>query len=423
MFSQDQPTQSERRVHALRSDGYYYPGTIESRNGNDYAIAFDDGHCYDVVENHIVGTGFRSWTDNSLPRLKHGQKVVCLVGDREWVEADVLEHDATQNSVMVSLGDGTELLVPPRQLRLAANAERRRSSLDDGYTSASPDLSFSGVSPRLDKRLEEARRAKTEREAESILDECTVALVLTSLSSSPTSWDSSSRQGLGRPPDSPVWRSKRHPPPASPLATGHAHAGKAWPTQDGSRASPCPSWASRSTATPPPGIGEQENDSSAPVSPALFTTRAYSPSSCPGSPNVRFSYYPTTVPAEASADAVLALASMKQADNRSSYHKSHPISIPHTSFRVHPYAEERSFTPPRADMPPLYKVLDLDPGRVQTGGVPRGSPARPRQPHGASPVRKFRSDGRKCRKVYGMENKHLWCTQCRWKKACVRFID
>ena len=48
---------------------------------------------------------------------------------------------------------------------------------------------------RLDKRLEEARRAKTEREAESILDECTVALVLTSLSSSPTSWDSSSRQG------------------------------------------------------------------------------------------------------------------------------------------------------------------------------------------------------------------------------------
>lgn len=38
-------------------------------------------------------------------------------------------------------------------------------------------------------------------------------------------------------------------------------------------------------------------------------------------------------------------------------------------------------------------------------------------------LRKGRGDGRKCRKVYGMENKHLWCTQCRWKKACIKFID
>ena len=37
--------------------------------------------------------------------------------------------------------------------------------------------------------------------------------------------------------------------------------------------------------------------------------------------------------------------------------------------------------------------------------------------------KKIRSEGKKCRKVYGMENRHLWCTQCRWKKACVRFVD
>ena len=30
---------------------------------------------------------------------------------------------------------------------------------------------------------------------------------------------------------------------------------------------------------------------------------------------------------------------------------------------------------------------------------------------------------KKCRKVYGMEQRHLWCTQCRWKKACVRFVE
>ncbi|XP_033121632.1 zinc finger protein 704-like [Anneissia japonica] len=34
---------------------------------------------------------------------------------------------------------------------------------------------------------------------------------------------------------------------------------------------------------------------------------------------------------------------------------------------------------------------------------------------------RIRSDGRKCRKVYGMDNRHMWCTQCRWKKACTRF--
>jgi hypothetical protein len=28
---------------------------------------------------------------------------------------------------------------------------------------------------------------------------------------------------------------------------------------------------------------------------------------------------------------------------------------------------------------------------------------------------------KKCRKVYGMDNRDMWCTQCKWKKACTRF--
>ena len=36
--------------------------------------------------------------------------------------------------------------------------------------------------------------------------------------------------------------------------------------------------------------------------------------------------------------------------------------------------------------------------------------------------RKYPLGKKKCRKVYGMTNKDLWCTQCRWKKACVRFL-
>lgn len=38
-------------------------------------------------------------------------------------------------------------------------------------------------------------------------------------------------------------------------------------------------------------------------------------------------------------------------------------------------------------------------------------------------TRKPRGEGKKCRKVYGMENRDMWCTACRWKKACQRFVD
>ncbi|EDW67531.2 uncharacterized protein Dvir_GJ23030 [Drosophila virilis] len=38
-----------------------------------------------------------------------------------------------------------------------------------------------------------------------------------------------------------------------------------------------------------------------------------------------------------------------------------------------------------------------------------------------SPNRRTRGENKKCRKVYGMERRDQWCTQCRWKKACSRF--
>lgn len=44
-------------------------------------------------------------------------------------------------------------------------------------------------------------------------------------------------------------------------------------------------------------------------------------------------------------------------------------------------------------------------------------------PKSSSLHKKQRSEVRKCRKVYGMENREMWCTQCKWKKACSRFVD
>ncbi|KAJ8288695.1 hypothetical protein COCON_G00013540 [Conger conger] len=55
-------------------------------------------------------------------------------------------------------------------------------------------------------------------------------------------------------------------------------------------------------------------------------------------------------------------------------------------------------------------------------------PIRP-HPAGASPPRshcasrRARGEAKKCRKVYGIEHRDQWCTACRWKKACQRFLD
>ncbi|KPP74760.1 zinc finger protein 395a-like [Scleropages formosus] len=44
-------------------------------------------------------------------------------------------------------------------------------------------------------------------------------------------------------------------------------------------------------------------------------------------------------------------------------------------------------------------------------------------PRGHCASRKTRGEAKKCRKVYGIEHRDQWCTACRWKKACQRFLD
>ncbi|CAJ1049958.1 zinc finger protein 395a [Xyrichtys novacula] len=41
----------------------------------------------------------------------------------------------------------------------------------------------------------------------------------------------------------------------------------------------------------------------------------------------------------------------------------------------------------------------------------------------SAPSRRVRGEAKKCRKVYGIEHRDQWCTACRWKKACQRFLD
>uniref|UniRef100_U3JTU3 SLC2A4 regulator n=1 Tax=Ficedula albicollis TaxID=59894 RepID=U3JTU3_FICAL len=64
-----------------------------------------------------------------------------------------------------------------------------------------------------------------------------------------------------------------------------------------------------------------------------------------------------------------------------------------------------AFPGPEAPPPPVLPILDL------ALASPCSPPGRPR------------GEAKKCRKVYGMEHREMWCTACRWKKACQRFLD
>ena len=61
---------------------------------------------------------------------------------------------------------------------------------------------------------------------------------------------------------------------------------------------------------------------------------------------------------------------------------------------------------------------------TQAGSLARNNPSSPSNSlsqNVKSPIRRPRGDAKKCRKVYGMDHRDLWCTQCKWKKACTRF--
>ncbi|XP_042319425.1 SLC2A4 regulator isoform X2 [Sceloporus undulatus] len=83
------------------------------------------------------------------------------------------------------------------------------------------------------------------------------------------------------------------------------------------------------------------------------------------------------------------------------------------------------FKNPSGCLTPIQPA-DLGEKRPQAPSVPiaKGHPlVSSCMPKPTTGTRKPRGEAKKCRKVYGMENRNMWCTACRWKKACQRFVD
>lgn len=102
------------------------------------------------------------------------------------------------------------------------------------------------------------------------------------------------------------------------------------------------------------------------------------------------------------------------------HQRAGPINIPSGSL---PWSSAATATSPTSPQ----KHLKLSPrtGNMthhQSSGSQLLSLSAPNKLPG-SPTRKLRGETKKCRKVYGMEHRELWCTQCKWKKACTRFGD
>ncbi|XP_021937970.1 zinc finger protein 704 isoform X4 [Zootermopsis nevadensis] len=102
------------------------------------------------------------------------------------------------------------------------------------------------------------------------------------------------------------------------------------------------------------------------------------------------------------------------------HQRAGPINIPSGSL---PWSSPTTATSPSSPQ----KHLKLSPrtgGQIQhqSNGSQLLSLSAPNKLPG-SPTRKLRGETKKCRKVYGMEHREQWCTQCKWKKACTRFGD
>ncbi|KAK5855061.1 hypothetical protein PBY51_005200 [Eleginops maclovinus] len=177
-----------------------------------------------------------------------------------------------------------------------------------------------------------------------------------------------------------------------------------------------------------------------PVSPSILSPGPPPPSPLPSFNQLSDSHRPPqssdvkephaggTTPLSRSAPSALYLIHTDHA-----YQATAPVSIPSSSSNSSGSACT-SFTPSNSSnfsiswqSPPVtFTGATVSPSKSQGFGEQRSQTiavlsSPPRATTALS--RKVRGEGKKCRKVYGMENRDMWCTACRWKKACQRFTD
>ncbi|XP_014246401.1 zinc finger protein 395 isoform X2 [Cimex lectularius] len=429
------------RVCVKAEDGIYYSGVINAVKTpgsshsaeTKYSVRFDPvaelpALKKEFKDSELIGPGFRTMTG---VRLLSGQKVYITYNGRE-VSGHVTEHSSVADEVAVVIAPpGTEgqLEVKKRLEDVRLTECRKSARLQDQDTDYSRLADMAGDRKRLSSHnidvppvygSRKRRPSSSQDDAkEDLMDECTAALVLMHLSCSPHSpsgWveQLSPSASLS---DACSWRSGTPSPPLSESA---------------------PNWFSASDE----GIGLDDDYDELPKKKKAATRTVYQ-CSWPGchvmretcnsiETHVRKTHLGPRNEREGDED-------MEGDDHEEEFYYTE-VEIGLTSPT--PTLSHRDMARPPHEDPEYQRAMSVGNSVAGAISIPKTnfswpvtatvspnqkqiklSMSAPLNKVPGSPSRRIRGDTKKCRKVYGMEHRELWCTQCKWKKACSRFGD
>ncbi|XP_059087378.1 zinc finger protein 704-like [Tigriopus californicus] len=446
------------KVMVPGQDGLYHPGWIQavktpegSLSDARYAVKFEETkRVFEFCENDILGPGFESVTSK---HLLPGQVVFVTHNNREMC-GKVVRHDVESQDVLVKVfggGAGNSLeeetvLLKIEDIRLLESRKSARLVNSDTDFSKLADVSIAmaekkkiqkGLSsdvPRSDYvQIAGSRKRRTSEnlpDDEETLSECSAAMLLMKLSCSPHS----PRYFQGDLP--------------SPLGV-----------DDVLSSSGASSFRS---LTPSPPLSSSVTDEGIVKDIRMKSTTIYQ-CTFPGCREQRLSV--ESIESHVRKEHLkrpeyLTVEEDEDRDHEEEFYyteieQSHPLEAPFTHLASLSLADHFDMARPPHEDPNRFRKRSSNGFSDSNFGLSRslpthnpsmavpltiapsmGSPGKlilispPGNSHtsrpnngtttGKSPARRPR-DGKKCRKVYGLEQRDLWCTQCKWKKACARF--
>lgn len=103
-------------------------------------------------------------------------------------------------------------------------------------------------------------------------------------------------------------------------------------------------------------------------------------------------------------------------------------TVPHAiiprTMHQNRFSESGNKSPQSAPNYPPSQVKNYEEIGLASSGPPLSRQPEPAVVKGPQPrTPKKPGDGKKCRKIFGINNREAWCNACKWKKACVKYPD
>lgn len=473
------------RVAAPQSNGLFYTGLIQAvktcedpSQANRYGVRFDDDQSVsEFLETDLVGPGFKSI---ACIRIMPGQLVYVTHCQRE-MPGRVVRHDFDTQDVIITVGDGEETLLKKidevrllesRKSARLVNSDTDFSKLADVNITSSGDGGAGGKKtkaievPKSDYvQIAGSRKRRTSEnvmDEEEVMTECSAAMLLMKLSCSPLQQNmpihsqtmqygsSVPEKQLPSPVDSSGASSFRSATPSPPLSsstgTSTADEGIVKDFVDSVHHHRQPRVVYQCTY---PGCRIAAMKTVRAIESHVRKEHLLRTDDHLDDGEEEFYYTEVDLPSvaprsRAYTEPTSHMANLSLADHLDMARPAH--EDPMTGFsgfrngsKVRSFSgsnnghnkssllisQAASVTTPITIAPsvgsPGKYILISPPG---SDSVSSSAPSSTGSGGGLmmkSPGHRRVREGKKCRKVYGLEQRDLWCTQCKWKKACARF--